>query len=99
MPEDGNLLFWAMIIGGMLLFLFLPQFMSRRRRRKLETDLQIGDSVMTIGGFIGDLTYIDLEANLARIRLAEGVEVRALPGAISGKRTQPSTGMDDFGSR
>ncbi len=97
MPEDGNLLFWAMIIGGLVLFLFLPQFLARRRQQKREADLQIGDSVMTIGGFIGDLTYFDPEGNLARIRLAEGVEVRILPSAISGKRTPPTTGLDDSG--
>jgi preprotein translocase YajC subunit len=95
MPEDGNILFWVMIIGGMVLFLFLPQFMARRRQQKREANLQIGDSILTIGGFIGELLYIDTEANIARIRLADGVEVRILPSAISGKRTSPSTGMDE----
>jgi preprotein translocase subunit YajC len=71
-------------------FLFLPQMMARRRRKKREEDLKVGDEVITIGGFIGELTYLDFEENLARIRLAEGVELRVLPGAISGKQTAPA---------
>jgi preprotein translocase subunit YajC len=43
---------------------------------------------MTIGGFIGELTYIDFDANLARIKLTEDLEVKILPGAISGKRVE-----------
>jgi preprotein translocase YajC subunit len=92
MPEqDGSLVFWVVIIGGLLVFLILPQWMARRRQRRREADLQIGDSVITIGGLIGDLTYIDFESNLARLRLAENVEIRILPGAISGKRAVPPT--------
>ena len=96
MPEqDGSLFFWVVVIGGLLLFLFLPQWMARRRQRKREEDLRIGDVVITIGGLIGDLTYIDHEANLARLRLAEGVEIRILPGAISGKRAVPPMAPDE----
>jgi preprotein translocase YajC subunit len=96
MPDqDGSLFFWVVIIGWLLVFMFLPQWMARRRQRRREADLQIGDSVITIGGLIGDLTHIDFEANLARIRLAENVEISILPGAISGKRAVPSTASDD----
>jgi preprotein translocase YajC subunit len=96
MPDDGNLLLWVIIIGGMLVILFLPQWLDRRRQRKREAELQIGDSVITVGGFIGDLTFFDPEANLARIRLAEGVEVRIVSGAIRGKRTTPPAARDEI---
>jgi preprotein translocase subunit YajC len=46
----------------------------------------VGDRILTIGGFIGTLTYIDFEDNIARVKLADGVEVQMVPRAISGKR-------------
>lgn len=88
--QDGGWLFWVVVIGGLVVFLFLPQWMARRRQRKREESLRVGDNVMTIGGLIGELTYVDFEANIARIKLAEGVEIRILPGAISGKRATPT---------
>jgi preprotein translocase subunit YajC len=59
---------------------------ARRRQRKREDELQVGDQVITIGGFIGELTFIDFDANLARIKLTEDLEVKIVPGAIRGKR-------------
>ena len=88
MAEGNGLGFWIILIGASVVFLYLPQMMSRNRRKKQEQELQVGDHVMTIGGFIGDLVYINLEKNLARIRLAEGIVVEILPGAISGKRAE-----------
>ena len=71
---------------GSVVFLYVPQFMARRRQKKREGELAVGDHVMTIGGFIGDLVYVDFEKNLARVRLADNVIVEMIPGAISGKR-------------
>lgn len=98
MAEEGNWLFWIILLVAMVVFLFLPQWMARRRQQKKEADLQAGDLVVTIGGFIGELTYIDFQTNVARLRLVDGVEVQILPGAISGKRplaAAPSSDADD----
>jgi preprotein translocase subunit YajC len=84
--EGADLTFWIIVIVGLGVFMFLPQWMARRRQKQREADLRVGDRVVTIGGFIGQLTYLDLESNTARIKLAEGVELSILPGAISGKR-------------
>jgi preprotein translocase YajC subunit len=97
MGNGNDVLFWGILIAAMVVFLFLPQWMNRRRQKKREQDLRVGDRVMTIGGFIGELTYIDFEANLARIRLAEGIEVSLLPGAISGKR-ESADAVDEVAS-
>lgn len=86
-------LFWIIAIVALLVFMVLPQWMSRRRQRRREEELEVGDSVMTIGGLIGELTYINFEDNIARVKLAEGVEVRLLPGAISGRRVERPTDL------
>jgi len=74
-----------LVIGLVLLgaLMFWPQWQARRRRQKQMAALRVGDEVMTVGGIIGKLTYLNAEANRARIEIAPGVEVRIVPAAIS----------------
>jgi preprotein translocase subunit YajC len=53
-------------------------------------EFEVGDQVITIGGIIGTLTAIDLEENVAQLRIAEGVEVELVPGAL-GRKLVPET--------
>ena len=85
MGQGTDWLFWIVMMALIIVFLYVPQWMSRRRRKQQERELAAGDRVITIGGFIGTLTRYDREANVARIRLAEGVEVDILPSAIGSK--------------
>ncbi len=82
MPTDWW--YWLILIG-MIVLLFLPQWLARRRHKQKLGELQIGDRVVTAGGFIGTLTHFDPAGDLARLHLGEGVEVAILPGAISGR--------------
>ncbi|MEA3309113.1 MAG: preprotein translocase subunit YajC [Chloroflexota bacterium] len=82
---NGNTIWWLVILAGGALFLFLPQWLSRRKQARRLAAFEVGDQVITIGGFIGTLTAIDLEENVARLRLAAGVEVELVPGALSRK--------------
>lgn len=86
MAQGTDWLFWIFLIVMVLVFFYVPQLLARRRQRQREKDLQVGDRVLTVGGFLGTLTHYDTEANLARIRLADNVEVEILPGAIRGKQ-------------
>ena len=90
MGQGTDWLFWIVMMVLIIVFLYVPQWMSRRRRQQQEKELAVGDRVITIGGFIGTLTRYDREANIACVRLAEGVEVDILPGAISGKHAPPA---------
>ena len=87
MGQGTDWVFWIVMMVLIIVFLYVPQWMARRRRQQQEKALAVGDRIITIGGFMGTLTRYDREANVARIRLAEGVEVDILPGAISGKQT------------
>jgi len=86
MGQGTDWVFWVVIMTLIVVFLYVPQWMSRRRRQQQEKDLAVGDRVFTIGGFIGTLTRYDREANIARLRLAEGFEVDIMPDAIGGKQ-------------
>ena len=74
-----------LIIGLVLLgvMMFLPQFQARRRRQKQMAELQIGNKIMTAGGIIGKLTYLDVEQDRARVEIAPGVEITIMLAAIS----------------
>lgn len=90
MGETSGSWIWLILIAAMFLFMYIPRWMARRQRKQQEAALAVGDQVLTIGGLIGTLTSIDSEKNIARLRVAEGVEIEILIGAISGKRANHS---------
>ena len=73
------------LIGLVVLsvLMFLPQWQARRRRQKQIRAMQVGDEVMTVGGIIGKLTYLDTEENRARVEIAPGVEITLVTAGIS----------------
>ena len=73
-----------LIIGAAFLIglLFLPQWQARRRRQKQTTEMRPGSEVMTIGGIIGKLTYVNAQENRARIEIAPGVEIQVIVNGI-----------------
>jgi preprotein translocase subunit YajC len=74
-----------LVVGLVLLSvpMFLPQWQARRRRKKQMAELRTGDEVMTVGGIIGKLTYLNDEENRARIEIAPGIEMQVALAAIS----------------
>ena len=68
-------LFWVLVA--------LPQSRARKTQEEIVTQLKVGEQVVTVGGLIGKLTYLDTDKDLARIEIAPGTEVRIIPAAIS----------------
>lgn len=81
---------WLVIIAMMFFMMYFSRWLTQRQRRQQEASLEVGDHVLTIGGLLGTLTHIDAEKHIARLRVAEGVEIEIMLGAISGKRATPS---------
>lgn len=69
------LLVWIVVI--------VPQNRARKNQEQVVSDLKIGEEIVTVGGLIGKLTYLNRDEDLARIEVAKGVEVRIIPAAIS----------------
>lgn len=75
-----------MLVLGLVLIgalMFLPQWQAKRRKQKQMANLQVGDEVMTIGGIIGKMTYLNADENRARIEVSPGVEIQVVLAAIS----------------
>jgi preprotein translocase subunit YajC len=68
-------LFWVLVA--------LPQKRARQTQQEIVKNLKTGEQVVTVGGLVGKLTYLDEEKDMARIEIAPGVEVRVIPAAIS----------------
>jgi preprotein translocase subunit YajC len=83
-----------LMIGGAVLILvlmILPQWQARRRRQKQMQAMDIGTEIMTIGGIIGKITYLNRDENRARIEIAPGVEMQVVVSAINQPIVQPET--------
>lgn len=81
MDQQAIFLIIGLVVLGVMMF--LPQLQARRRRRKQMAELQIGNKIMTAGGIIGTLTYIDVEKDRAHVEIAPGVEIKIVLAAIS----------------
>jgi preprotein translocase subunit YajC len=78
-------LFFALLLGAMYMLLIRPQQARARRQRELITALAVGDDVITAGGMVGRI--VALNDDRVTIRLAPGVDVEFLRGAIAQRVT------------
>jgi preprotein translocase subunit YajC len=69
------LLVWIVVI--------VPQNRARKNQERVVEELKIGEQIVTVGGVIGKLTYLNREEDVAKIEVAPGVEIRIIPAAIS----------------
>lgn len=83
MNLDQQTLFLIIAVVMVVAFMGWQQWQTRKRREKQMSGLEIGHDVITIGGIIGKLTYLNAEENRARIEIAPGIEMKILPAAIS----------------
>ena len=75
-----------MLVLGLVLIsalMFWPQWQAKRRKQKQMANLQVGDEVMTVGGIIGKMTYLNADENRARIEVSPGVEIQVVLAAIN----------------
>lgn len=73
----------ALVLLLVWVLVALPQRRARSTQQEILGQLQVGDEIVTVGGLVGRLTYLDRDEDIARIEIAKGVEVRMIPSAIS----------------
>ena len=95
---SGPLLFAALTFAVFYFILIRPQRRRMQAQQQLQAKLQLGDEVVTIGGFVATVRRFD--GDLVTIELSPGVEARIRRGAIAG-RVEPTppaaAGPDDGG--
>ncbi len=73
----------ALVFFLLWIIVVLPQSRARKTQQQVVAALKVGDEIVTVGGMIGTLTYLNEQEDMARIEVAKGVEVRIIPAAIS----------------
>ncbi len=84
-----------LMIGGVVLVLVLmvlPQWQAKRRRQKQMEAIDVGTEILTVGGIIGKITYLNRDENRARIEIAPGVQMQVVVSAISQPLAQSEAG-------
>jgi preprotein translocase subunit YajC len=83
----GQLIFFALILGGIFYFLIIRPNRTRvKRHQELMSTLELGDEVQTVGGIFGMVQRLDDES--AVIQVEDGGSLRILRRAIAAKITE-----------
>ncbi len=78
----GGYIFILVLLVMMWFLLIRPQRRRQVESQRLIDSLEVGKEIVTAGGLYGTITA--LEDDEARVRIAEGVEVRVARRAIAG---------------
>jgi preprotein translocase subunit YajC len=78
-----SLLFPVLLIAVFYFLLIRPQNQRRRAQMRMQTELQVGDDVVTTGGIYGTVTEIDDEFGIVTLEVAPDTEVRFARAAIA----------------
>jgi preprotein translocase subunit YajC len=73
------------ILAGYWSLAVFPKQRDYKKHLAYVESLKVGDEVITYGGIIGTITELDEEVGIARIRIADGLEVKIIAAAL----TQP----------
>jgi preprotein translocase subunit YajC len=93
--HSGQVFFLVLIValGAMWLIVIRPQRRKQRMQQSMQTELAIGDEILTAGGVYGKVTRIDEDE--VGVEIAPSVEVRLARRAIAAQLTEPVAADDD----
>lgn len=80
--NSSTLIVWLIPIG-FLVFMMWQQSRQRKRQLEMVEALVPGDRIVTVGGVIG--TVREVEADIVRLEVGDGVVLTIVKGAISGR--------------
>jgi len=78
----GSYIFILVLLVGMWFLLIRPQRRRQMESQRLLQSLAVGKEIVTAGGLYG--TIMALDDDEARVKIADGVEVRIAKRAIAG---------------
>jgi preprotein translocase subunit YajC len=79
-------IFWTTIIiiilAGYWSLVVFPKQRDYKKHVEYVKTLEVGDEVITYGGLIGEIVALEDDYGTARLRIADGVEVRIITAAL-----------------
>jgi preprotein translocase subunit YajC len=88
-----SLLIPLILLAVMYMLLIRPQQQRVRRQRTLVSSLEVGDTIVTIGGIVGEI--VRLADETADVEIADGIVVTFLRPAINRKLDQGGPAVPD----
>lgn len=86
-------LFLLLALGAMWLIVIRPQRRKQKLQQSMQSDLAIGDEVLTAGGVYGTVTQVGDDD--VSIEIAPNVEVRLARRAIAAQLSGPEADEDE----
>ena len=86
--EGGNpfgLLILLLPVAAIIYLTVIPQRKQRKKQAELAANLSVGDEVVTIGGMIGTINF--MEGDEVHLEVDDDVVIRFSKSALSGKTT------------
>jgi preprotein translocase subunit YajC len=81
-------LFLLLGAGALWLIFIRPQRRKQKLQQNMQSDLAVGDEIVTAGGVYGTVTRIDEDSDEVRVEIAPNVEVRLARRAIAAQLTE-----------
>lgn len=72
-----------LLLGAYWSLVIFPKQRAFKKHNQYVQMLGVGDEVITFGGIIGTITGMDVDAGVAYVKIAEGVEVKMLTAALT----------------
>lgn len=70
------------IMAGYWALVTFPKQRAFKKHVKYVQTLDVGDEIITYGGLIGTITELDEEFGVAKLRIADNLEVRVITAAL-----------------
>ena len=70
------------LLAGYWSLVTFPKQRAYKKHIQYVQTLDVGDEIITFGGLVGTITEIDEEIGLAKLKLAENLEVKILVAAL-----------------
>jgi preprotein translocase subunit YajC len=89
--SSGGSVFFLLIVlalGAMWLIFIRPQRRKQKLQQSMQSELAIGDEIVTAGGVYGTVTRIDVENDEVGVEIAPNVEIRLARRAIAAHLTE-----------
>ena len=91
---SGILIFLVLGLAAMWLIFIRPQRRKQKAQQDMQSELAVGDEILTAGGVYGTVTQIDDENDEVRVEIAPNVEIRLARRAIAAQLTEHESEAD-----
>jgi preprotein translocase subunit YajC len=81
-------LFILLALAAMWLIVIRPQRRKAKLQQSMQSELAIGDEILTAGGVYGTVTRIDEDKDEVAVEIAPNVEIRLARRAIAAQLTE-----------